>query len=191
MHRKVGIGVLAAGIALVFASSAAAASFDAHGSVEQVYATGLPAGASTSLLDSSDQVVATRNANDLGGILAPNGDQPIWSFAEADPTGQANVAIGYGADMPSRLELPVVPGVTTTTGLPPCPGLRGEPCRDYQPFQNAAASLTDAGGGAAPDTSTQPPASGVAGQSGAKYAVSSKKHKKKHGCRKKKRHHKK
>ena len=48
------------------ASSAAAASFDAHGSVEQVYATGLPANASTSLLDSSDNVVATRDANDLG-----------------------------------------------------------------------------------------------------------------------------
>src|SRR4249920_3335853 len=72
MHRKVGIGVLAAGIALVFASSAAAASFDAHGSVEQVYATGLPANASTSLLDSSDNVVATRDANDLGGILFRN-----------------------------------------------------------------------------------------------------------------------
>ena len=36
-----------------------------------------------------------------GRISAPNGDQPIWSFAEADPAGQANVAIGYGADMPS------------------------------------------------------------------------------------------
>ena len=64
--------MLAAGIALVFASSAAAASFDAHGSVEQVYATGLPADASTSLLDSSDNVVATRDANDLGGILFRN-----------------------------------------------------------------------------------------------------------------------
>src|SRR5947199_10700909 len=72
MHRKVGIGVLAAGIALVFASGAAAASFDAHGSVEQVYATGLPAGAQTSLLDSTGQVVATRNANDLGGTLFRN-----------------------------------------------------------------------------------------------------------------------
>ena len=29
-------------------------------------------------------------------ISAPNGDQPIWSFGEADPAGQANVAIGYG-----------------------------------------------------------------------------------------------
>ena len=34
--------------------------------------------------------------------------------------------------MPSRLLLPVVPGVSAPTGLPPCPGLRGEPCRDYQ-----------------------------------------------------------
>ena len=24
------------------------------------------------------------------------------------------------------------------TALPPCPGLRGEPCRDYEPFENAA-----------------------------------------------------
>jgi predicted acyl esterase len=75
-------------------------------------------------------------------ISAPNGDQPIWSFAEADPAGQADVAIGYGGSMPSRLALPVIPGVTTTTGLPPCPGLRGQPCRDYQAFVNRSAPLT-------------------------------------------------
>jgi predicted acyl esterase len=75
-------------------------------------------------------------------ISAPNGDQPVWSFAETDPAGQAQVAIGYGGTMPSRLALPVVPGVSTSTGLPPCPGLRGEPCRDYQPFTNQAAQLT-------------------------------------------------
>jgi hypothetical protein len=27
--------------------------------------------------------------------------------------------------------LPVIPGVSVPTGLPPCPGLRGEPCRDF------------------------------------------------------------
>jgi hypothetical protein len=82
-------------------------------------------------------------------ISAPNGDQPIWSFNEADPAGQANVDIGYGPDMPSRLDLPVVPGVSAPTGLPPCPGLRGEPCRDYQPLQNHPADLnsSDTGGG--------------------------------------------
>ena len=31
-------------------------------------------------------------------ISAPNGDQPIWAFAETEPAGQADVAIGYGAE---------------------------------------------------------------------------------------------
>jgi hypothetical protein len=75
-------------------------------------------------------------------ISAPAGDQPIWAFAEAEPSSPSQVAIAYGGSMPSRLELPVVPGVNTTTGLPPCPGLRGEPCRDYVASQNQAAPLT-------------------------------------------------
>ncbi len=70
-------------------------------------------------------------------ISAPNGDQPIWSFSETVPAGQADVEIGYGGSMDSRLLLPVIPGVSAPTELPPCPGLRGEPCRDYQPFTNA------------------------------------------------------
>ena len=69
MHRKVGTCLLVSAVSLVFASSAAAASFDAHGSMEQVNATGLPAGAQVELLDSSDQVIRTGTANHLGGIL--------------------------------------------------------------------------------------------------------------------------
>src|SRR3954454_8207642 len=74
MQRKVGIPLVAVVLALVFASGASAAepSFSAQGSVEQAYATGLPAGAETSLLDPAGQVVATRNANDLGGVLFRN-----------------------------------------------------------------------------------------------------------------------
>jgi len=72
-------------------------------------------------------------------ISAPNGDQPIWSFGETRPKGTTKVAIGYGKGMPSRLVLPVVPSVSTTTALPPCPGLRGEPCRDYRAFANPTA----------------------------------------------------
>jgi uncharacterized protein len=90
-------------------------------------------------------------------ISAPNGDQPIWSFSEADPAGQADVEIGYGGDMPSRLALPVVPGIDAPSALPPCPGLRGEPCRNYQPFENRVA-----GGG--PESSvTTPGTTGTAG----------------------------
>jgi predicted acyl esterase len=70
-------------------------------------------------------------------IAAPNGSQPVWSFANALPkTRTAKVAIGFSKKMPSRLLLPVVPGVGVPTGLPPCPSLRGEPCRPYQAFAN-------------------------------------------------------
>jgi hypothetical protein len=75
-------------------------------------------------------------------ITAPNGDQPIWAFGETDPPGTADVAIAHSQGMPSSLLLPVVPGVSVPTGLPPCPGLRGEPCRDYQPYTNTTASLS-------------------------------------------------
>jgi predicted acyl esterase len=72
-------------------------------------------------------------------ISAPNGDQPIWSFSETEPSGTATVSLARSKAMPSRLLLPVVPGVAVPTGFPPCPGLRGEPCRDYQPYVNTPA----------------------------------------------------
>ncbi|HET6570767.1 MAG TPA: CocE/NonD family hydrolase [Solirubrobacterales bacterium] len=72
-------------------------------------------------------------------VAAPNGAQPIWAFAETEPEGTASVEIAYGKHKPSNLLLPVVPGAGVPTGLPPCPGLRGEPCREYQPFANRSA----------------------------------------------------
>jgi predicted acyl esterase len=72
-------------------------------------------------------------------ISAPNGTQPIWAFAQTSPKRKAKVAVAFSRRMPSRLILPVVPGVSVTTGLPPCPGLRGEPCRTYQPIANRGA----------------------------------------------------
>jgi uncharacterized protein len=69
-------------------------------------------------------------------IAAPGGTQPIWAFAQAQPQGSAKVAIADGKGTPSSLVLPVVPQVSVPAGLPPCPGLRGEPCREYRPFAN-------------------------------------------------------
>ncbi len=66
-------------------------------------------------------------------VSAPGGDQPIWEFGDAAPKGgAATVTIGHTKKMPSRVVLPVTPGVAVPTPLPPCPGLRGEPCRTYQ-----------------------------------------------------------
>jgi uncharacterized protein len=62
-------------------------------------------------------------------ISAPGGDQPTWGFSDLEPAGRATVRVAHSEARPSRLVLPVVPGVAVPTGLPPCPGLRGEPCR--------------------------------------------------------------
>jgi len=62
-------------------------------------------------------------------IAAPGGDQPVWAFANTRPKGTATVTLARSPQRPSRLVLPVVAGVSVPTGLPPCPGLRGEPCR--------------------------------------------------------------
>jgi predicted acyl esterase len=72
-------------------------------------------------------------------IAAPNGTQPIWAFDQAQPKGTAKVAVAYSKRMPSSLLLPVVPGVEVPTPLPPCPSLRGEPCRAFQSYVNRAA----------------------------------------------------
>ncbi len=71
-------------------------------------------------------------------VAAPGGDQPVWAFAQTNPTGTAKVWIAHSPQLASRLILPVVPGVTVPTKLPPCPGLRGEPCRAYHPYHNDA-----------------------------------------------------
>lgn len=70
-------------------------------------------------------------------ISAPGGSQPSWQFGNARPkNGTADVAIAYGKQHKSKLLLPVVPAGDIPTGLPACPGLRSEPCRDYQPVAN-------------------------------------------------------
>jgi hypothetical protein len=73
-------------------------------------------------------------------VSDPNGDQPIWAFRETKPRKKTlKVSIARSERRPSRLMLPVVPGVEVPTEHPPCPGLRGQPCRDYQPLENRSA----------------------------------------------------
>jgi predicted acyl esterase len=74
-------------------------------------------------------------------ISAPGGDEPTWAFTDLTPgPGQkATVRVAHSLSMRSRLVLPVVAGVSVPTGLPPCPGLRGEPCRPYRSFVNRTA----------------------------------------------------
>jgi uncharacterized protein len=73
-------------------------------------------------------------------VAAPNGTQPVWSFGETSPSGTATESIAFSQSMPSSLILPVIPGVSSPTGPPPCPSLRNEPCRPYQAIVNTTSA---------------------------------------------------
>ena len=96
------------------------------------------------LLAEEDHILRVGHARTRGygrvriTIAAPNGAQPVWSFSQTKPAlgKTAKVWIAFSKKMPSSLILPVVPGVSVPTGLPPCPGLRNEPCRPYQAITN-------------------------------------------------------
>ena len=74
------------------AQSDAQPTFSAHGSVQQVYVTGMGSGAEMSLVNRHGQTIATQRANGLGGLLfrnVPAGNgyrvRPAGGGVESDP----------------------------------------------------------------------------------------------------------
>jgi uncharacterized protein len=97
VRRRALIGVvpvlLAFAVCLLAAASASA--FSAHGSVEQVYATGLPSGAQVSLLGKKGETVAAQTADSLGGVLfrnvAPKGRYQVRLDSTSEESGPIKV----------------------------------------------------------------------------------------------------
>src|SRR5579862_6102427 len=88
------LGVAAASCALVAAiltpainAPARAATFDAQGSVNQVYATGLAPNAQASLITPKGQTLYTQKADSLGGILFRNVPAGEGYRVKLDPAG--------------------------------------------------------------------------------------------------------
>jgi predicted acyl esterase len=67
-------------------------------------------------------------------LEAPGGDRTRWAFDTPATGGSVLDEIARSHTQPSRLVLPVVPGVLPPAAFPPCPSLRGQPCRTYLPL---------------------------------------------------------
>ncbi len=66
----------------------------------------------------------------------PGASRPEWTFIVSDlPDGTVNT-VGHDAMRPSSVLLPILPGADVPTPLPPCPSLRGQPCRDFVDYSN-------------------------------------------------------
>jgi len=71
-------------------------------------------------------------------VSTPGGNKGRWKFDVLSLPGGATHAVSHSAAYPSSLLLPVIPDVDVPTPLPPCPGLRSQPCREYVPHVNAS-----------------------------------------------------
>jgi hypothetical protein len=69
-------------------------------------------------------------------IEAPGGDRTRWRFDTPSTGAMVVNEIARSAALPSRVVLAVAPDVAAPPSLPPCPGLRGQPCRTYVPATN-------------------------------------------------------
>lgn len=68
-------------------------------------------------------------------IDAPGNNRPVWVFESLSAGEQ--VTVGFDADRPSRLVLPVVAGAAVPQPAPPaCGAMRAQPCRDWVPAVN-------------------------------------------------------
>jgi hypothetical protein len=66
-------------------------------------------------------------------VQAPGGSRPRWAFDALPADGDVTVEIARTPDRPSQVVLPVVRAIDVTSPLPPCPSLRGQPCREARP----------------------------------------------------------
>jgi predicted acyl esterase len=66
-------------------------------------------------------------------VQPPGGNRPRWAFDALPAHDEVVNEIDRTARHASRVLVSVVPDVSVTTDLPPCPALRGQPCRPYVP----------------------------------------------------------
>lgn len=66
-------------------------------------------------------------------VGSPGGNHAHWSFDNLPAGG--TVRILTDDSHPSRVMLPVLPGISVPDERPPCGALRGQPCRTYRPLR--------------------------------------------------------
>ena len=69
-------------------------------------------------------------------LEAPGGDRTRWAFDTIETGGTVVNDVNHSPGFASRVVLPVYRRAIAPAGLPPCPGLRGQPCRNYEAADN-------------------------------------------------------
>lgn len=73
-------------------------------------------------------------------VDTPGDSRAAWTFKLKTFAGPVGYDVGHDAAHASSVVLPVLAGAPAAPPLPPCPSLRGQQCRAYQPYVNVASS---------------------------------------------------
>jgi uncharacterized protein len=70
-------------------------------------------------------------------VDTPGSSRAEWLFVlDETQTDDVRIDVAHSQAHPSSILLPVLPGQTVPSELPPCPSLRGQMCRSYIEFSN-------------------------------------------------------
>jgi uncharacterized protein len=70
-------------------------------------------------------------------VDTPGSSRAEWLFVlDESQTDDVRIDVAHSEQHPSSILLPVIPGQSVPTELPPCPSLRGQMCRSYIEFTN-------------------------------------------------------
>jgi uncharacterized protein len=69
-------------------------------------------------------------------VSTPGRDHGTWEFEAPPYEDVPSFALGHGGMKPSRLTMTTLPGIEIPADYPPCPSLRGQPCRTYEALEN-------------------------------------------------------
>ncbi|NQX90042.1 MAG: CocE/NonD family hydrolase [Halioglobus sp.] len=72
-------------------------------------------------------------------IDTPGDSRELWRFMLLEYAEPVTHAVGHSSLYPSSVALPLIPLVEVLSSPPPCPALRGQPCRVFQEYTNTAA----------------------------------------------------
>ena len=71
-------------------------------------------------------------------ITTPGRDHGTWEFETPVYDDTPTFKLGYGDLHPSKLSMRTLPNIEVPNEFPPCPSLRGQPCRAFVPTPNVS-----------------------------------------------------
>jgi predicted acyl esterase len=72
-------------------------------------------------------------------IDTPGDSRELWKFKLLEYDDPVTHTIAHSSTYPSSIVLPLIPLAAVESSPPPCPSLRGQPCRSFEVYSNTAA----------------------------------------------------